>query len=67
MPYKNKADKAQYDIEYAKKNLKQVMLTVRKDYYANVLKPAAERACKPVNTFIKEAIQEKIDRESKQS
>lgn len=48
---------------YTEKNLKRIPLDVQKEYYENTLKPAAERAGIPVNTFIKQAIAEKIERD----
>lgn len=61
---KEKNKKTVYDIKYAREKLKRVPLDLQIDYYNNVLKPAAERAGLPVNTFIKNAIQEKIDKEN---
>ena len=49
-------------IKYAKNNLKRVPLDLQKEYYENILVPVCERSGVPVNTFIKQAIQEKIDR-----
>ena len=54
--------KAEYDMEYARKNLKRVPLDVQKEYYEEVLKPIAESVGEPVNTFIKKAIAERIER-----
>ena len=51
-----------YSIKYAKSNLKRIPLDVPKDYYETVLKPTAESCGIGVNTFIKQAIQEKIER-----
>ena len=48
---------------YNERNIKRVPLDIQKDYYENVLKPAAAAAGIGVNTFIKQAVQEKIDRE----
>ena len=61
-----KSNKTIYDIKYQKEKLKRIPLNVQLDYYNNVLKPAAEKSGLPVNTFIKQAIQEKIERDQQQ-
>lgn len=48
---------------YKKRKVKRIPLDVQKDYFDSVLKPAADAANEPVNTFIKKAIQQRIDRE----
>lgn len=53
-------------IKYAKQNLKRIPFDVQKDYYDNVLKPAADSAGIGVNTYIKNAIAEKIERDKQQ-
>lgn len=60
MPYP-KEKKKLYDREYNKMNTKRVPLDVQKTYYNEVLKPAADQAGMKVNTFIKEALKEKIE------
>lgn len=50
-------------IKYAKKNLKRVPLDLQIDYYNDVLAPAAAAAGIGINTYIKEAIAEKVARE----
>ena len=57
-------NKRKYIEKYKKQNYKRVPLDIAADYYRDILKPAAERAGLPVNTFIKNAIQEKIDKEN---
>jgi hypothetical protein len=57
-------EKTEYRIRYAKENLKRVPFDCQKDYYEEVLKPAAEKAGMKVNAFIKAAIAEKIEREN---
>ena len=57
--------KAQYDMEYAKKHLKRVVIDVQKPWYEEVLAPAAKEAGEPVATFIKAAITERIERMKK--
>lgn len=52
----------EYNIQYKKDNLKRVPLDLRKDKYLEV-KAAADRSGKSVNGFIKEAIDEKMERE----
>ena len=49
--------------KYAKTHLKRIPLDVKKDYYENELKPAADRAGESVNGFIKKAIADRIERE----
>ena len=50
------------EAKYKEKSIKRVPLDMQKDYYESVLLAAAEKAGMPVNTFIKEAIAEKIAR-----
>lgn len=47
--------KTQYDIEYAKKNLKRIPLDVTKEKYIEI-KSAAETVGESVNGYIKKAI-----------
>jgi len=51
------------DYEYRAKHFKRVGIDFDKDYYAEILKPAADAAGLPVNSYIKQAISEKIERE----
>lgn len=51
-------------MKYAAKNYKRVPLDLQADYFETVLKPAAAAAGIGVNTYIKEAIAEKIARDS---
>lgn len=51
-------------LKYAKEKIKRIPLDVQLSYHNDVLKPAAERANTPINTFIKEAIQARIDKEN---
>ncbi len=57
----DKAKKTQYDIKYAKENLKRIPLDVRKEKYIEI-KETAERENETVNGFIKKAIDERISR-----
>lgn len=54
----------EYRTRYAKRHLKRVPLDVRKEYFENILKPAADMCDVGVNTFVKMAIMEKIAREN---
>lgn len=54
--------KAQYDMEYRKTKLKQISFTMQKAYFEEVLAPAAEKTGEPINTFIKTAIAERVER-----
>lgn len=49
---------------YNEKHLKRIPLDVQKIYYDEVIKPAAAAAGVGVNTYIKEAIAEKIARDN---
>lgn len=51
---------------YKEKAIKRVPLDMQKEYFETVLKPAAEKSGMPVNTFIKQAITEKIERDKLQ-
>lgn len=51
--------------KYHEKAIKRVPLDMQKDFYNDVLKPAADSTGIPVNTFIKHAIMEKIERMEK--
>ena len=55
-----------YIQSYKKDNYKRVPLDLKIDYYNDVLKPAVERSGMAVNAFIKQAIQEKIERDGLQ-
>ena len=58
-----KADKAKYDIEYAKHNIKRVPLDMQKADYENLKAAAAARGEK-VNEYIKIAIRERMARDN---
>ena len=47
--------------EYRKEKFKRVGIDFDKDYYENVLKPAAASVGMPVGTFIKAAVSDYID------
>ena len=62
MESKKKAEKAKYDIAYAKNNIKRVPLDMQKaDYEA--LKAAADARQEKVNEYIKIAIRERMERD----
>lgn len=54
--------KTQYNLKYAKENLKRIPLDVQKSEYDNI-KAAADNAGEKVNAYIKEAIRQRIERE----
>lgn len=56
--------KTQYNLEYAKKNLKRIPLDVQKEEYENI-KVAADKAGEKVNSYIKGAIKQRMDQEGK--
>lgn len=58
----NKTNKTKYDIEYAKKSLKRIPLDVQKEKYEEI-KAAAEAVGEKVNTYIKKAIDERMERD----
>lgn len=55
-----------YSIAYERENLKRIPLNVQKSYYEDVLKPAADAAGEPVNTYIKKAIEMRMKADSAQ-
>lgn len=55
-------NKLKYNLEYAKKNLKRIPLDVQKEKYEKI-KAAATQAGKTVNGYIKEAIDEKMEKD----
>lgn len=57
-----KREKAKYDVDYAKKNIKRVPLDMQKDDY-DKLQAAANAVGEKVNTYIKRAIFERMERE----
>ena len=57
-------NKAKYDMEYAKNNLKRIPLDVQKSKYDEI-KAAALEAGETINGYIKRAIDERIEREHK--
>lgn len=55
--------KTKYDMQYAKEKLKRIPLDVQKEKYEEI-KAAADAAGEKVNSYIKKAIDERIERES---
>ncbi len=62
----SKEEKAKYDIEYAKKNLKRIPLDVTKEKYEDIA-TAAKSAGESVNGYIKKAVDDRMEREKSQS
>lgn len=60
-----KRDKAKYDIDYAKKNIKRVPLDMQISDYEK-LENAAKQAGEKVNAYIKKAIRQRMEREQVQ-
>lgn len=56
--------KRKYDIQYAKEKLKRIPLDVKKEKYEEI-KAAADNAGEPVNGYIKKAIDERMERDSR--
>ena len=54
-----------YVNNYKKEHYKRLQIEFDKDYYVNVLAPAAEAKGLRTSTFVREAVKEKIERESK--
>lgn len=50
-----------YTIAYQKANIKRIPLNVQKDYYERVLKPAADLSGEPIATYIKKAIEMRME------
>ena len=49
------------NLKYAKENLKRIPLDVKKEYYSDVIVPAAEMAGLSVRALILTAVEEKIE------
>lgn len=60
-----KRDKAKYDIDYAKRNIKRVPLDMQISDYEK-LENAAKQAGEKVNAYIKKAIGQRMEREQVQ-
>ena len=62
MTYNAKYNDQKY--KYRTDKFKRVGIDFDKEYYNEVLKPASDRSGLPVGTYIKKAIEEKIQRDS---
>lgn len=56
-------NKLKYNSKYRQENYKQVNVRFRKDYYSDVLLPAAEASGETVGIFVKNAVEQRIERE----
>lgn len=56
--------RSKYIYNYKKEHYKRINLNIDKAYYEDELAAEAQRQGMKVNTFIKEAINEKLERES---
>jgi len=54
--------KSEYDMQYAKDNLKRIPLNVQKEKYEEI-KAAADKAGEKVNSYIKKAIDMRMEAE----
>lgn len=61
----NSPNKKLYNAEYAKNKLKRIPLDVQKEKYEQIVK-SAEKAGNTVNGYIKQAIDEKMERDDTQ-
>lgn len=59
----NSPNKKNYNANYAKTNLKRIPLDVQKEKYDQI-KAAADTAGEKVNSYIKRAIDERMEREA---
>lgn len=59
MTYNKKYNEQNY--KYRSEKFKRVGIDVERTYYEEILKPAADSLSMPVGTFIKQAIEEKIN------
>lgn len=59
----NNESKTEYNLKYAKEKLKRIPLDVQKEKYEEI-RIAAERAGKSVNGYIKNAIDEAMERDA---
>lgn len=59
----NSPNKKNYNANYAKTNLKRIPLDVQKEKYDQI-KAAADTAGEPVNSYIKRAVDDRMEREA---
>ncbi len=62
----NSPNKKTYNANYAKTNLKRIPLDVQKEKY-NQIKAAADTAGEKVNSYIKKAVDERMERDRQSS
>ena len=62
----NSPNKKNYNANYAKTNLKRIPLDVQKEKYDQI-KAAADTAGEKVNSYIKKAVDERMERDNNQS
>lgn len=62
----NSPNKKNYNANYAKTNLKRIPLDVQKEKYDQI-KAAADIAGEKVNSYIKRAVDERMERDNNQS
>ncbi|MFG6366858.1 MAG: hypothetical protein K1W16_00255 [Lachnospiraceae bacterium] len=62
----NSQNKKNYNANYAKNNLKRIPLDVQKEKYDQI-KAAAGTAGEKVNSYIKRAVDERMERDNNQS
>ena len=55
---------SEYTMEYKKTHYKRVSFEVKKAFFEDYLQPAAKSKRMSLNSYIKEAIEEKLERES---
>ena len=60
----NSPNKKAYNADYAKNNLKRIPLDVQLEKYTEI-KAAADAAGEKVNSYIKKAIDERMEREAR--
>lgn len=60
---KNYEQNKDYVYRYKEKKIKRIPLDVQIEFYEQELKPLCLKLNMPINTFIKQAISEKIERE----
>lgn len=65
MTYSNATKKA--TLKYIKEKQAQVTVRFRKDDYDNRILPAIKKSGKPVSTYIKDAVDEKIRRDQEKT
>lgn len=59
----SKKKKAEYDIEYRKKNMKRIILDLQLPFYEN-LKSEADKNNESVSAYIKKAVIDRIERDN---